>query len=1047
VIAGLDYRGIEVIAAYRPISGNDWHIVAKVDRAELLVSVWQTLQWIIGISIIALLAILLTVWRLLKYADELKTNQLLSEFFDLPFIGMAITCPQTQKWLRMNARLCEILGYSYAELQCVTWAEITYPEDLCRNEVLFEKLKQGEIDHYALNKRYIRKDGVVVDTKVDVRCHRRSNGSIEYLISTIEDITERKRTEQLLAQSVDMFRAITDNSPLAIAIYAGEDQNYYYVNPMLRKLFGYSDADLQKLADWWPLAYPDPDYRQQLNTEWNRRLAESIEKQLPFQPMESIVTCKDGSTKHILWGYAYTGEQHIAYGLDLTEIRLAENALLKSEKKFQIIAESAPMAIIVTDAAALDDQEVLYLNPKFTEIFGYTIADAPTVSAWWSLAYPDEKISLLTRQLWERAVEEAILNKTSVKPQEVIVTCKDGTQKNIEFRLASTGTVNVVIGTDFTERKRQELELVRHRDHLEELVLEKTLQYQQASKAKSEFLANMSHEIRTPMNGVIGMIDVLMQTALRPDQAKMAYIIRDSAYAQLTIINDILDFSKIEAGKMELYAEPFLLEALLVNSCVMLEQMAVTQNVSLELFVDPQIPVLLYGDGQRLRQILTNLVNNAIKFSSKLARQGEVKVRAECLRRETDQVWIRFMIKDNGIGINPAAQSRLFQEFAQADASTTRSYGGSGLGLVISQRLVDMLGGTISLQSTEGEGSMFTVNLPFAVLSEQPSAEEPANRVQIDSNLLTRSTYLPTAALPDVHVTAETQLSLNVNATFATSSLTREQALRQGRLILVAEDNEVNQSVIREQLKLLNCYAEICHDGSEALARWMAADYALVLTDIHMPNMDGYQLAGAIRQQEAQTGAGRTPIIALTAIALTGEAEKCATAGMDDYLTKPTPLTELKVMLEKWLPYQETNSFADREADYLEPNNPPVLEASEVIHSQQQDGHAWDGSVLATIIGNDPTMQRQVLAMFLVKSQEQQKTLQAALLAGDAAKIAATAHAFKSAARAVGALRVAEICQELEAAGKKAELVVCQNLWLDFTQACERAEQLIKANL
>ena len=235
VIKGLDYRGIEVIAAYRPIAGTDWHIVAKVDRAELLVSVWHALQWIIGISVIALLAILLIVWRLLKYADELKTKQLLSEFFDLPFIGMAITCPKTQKWLRINAHLCEMLGYTPAELQCVTWAEITHPEDLGRNEALFEKLKQGEINHYTLNKRYIRKDGKVIDTLVDVRCHRRPNGGVEYLIATIEDITERKRTEQLLAQSVDMFRAITENSPLAIAIYAGDDKKYQYVNPILRK--------------------------------------------------------------------------------------------------------------------------------------------------------------------------------------------------------------------------------------------------------------------------------------------------------------------------------------------------------------------------------------------------------------------------------------------------------------------------------------------------------------------------------------------------------------------------------------------------------------------------------------------------------------------------------------------------------------------------------------------------------------------------------------------------------------------------------------------
>jgi two-component system sensor histidine kinase EvgS len=547
----------------------------------------------------------------------------------------------------------------------------------------------------------------------------------------------------------------------------------------------------------------------------------------------------------------------------------------------------------------------------------------------------------------------------------------------------------LAVATDLTEIKQLEGEL-----------RESEQRARDASRAKSAFLAAMSHEIRTPIIGVTGMVEVLGHTRLDEDQRRALNIIQHSAQSLLQIIGDILDFSKIEAGKLDLSLVPTSLRKLVATTAYNFLGSASSKGLNLTFEIDESLARAHLADPVRIRQVLGNFLSNALKFTE----HGAIVVACRRLGGDASRERVEFSVSDTGIGISEEAQRKLFQPFTQAESSTTRRYGGTGLGLTICRRLAELMGGEVTMRSELGRGTTmrFTTDFELGRVEDIEGGEDPES-MEAPSFVPRR---LPTPA----------------------------EAERERSLILLVDDHPTNRLVIGRQLSLAGFACETAEDGEQGLERWRSGRYALVLSDIHMPKLDGYQMTDAIRAEEQARDLPRTPIIAITAAALKGDAERSLAAGMDDYLIKPVTIPVLVERLRRWMPHLDLAAMlppsgSAPEAPGTTPRDPvPQVEQPPPV----------DPAVLATIAGGDAQAERELMADYLDTTRRDVDALRKALEAGDAVALGREAHKIKGAARLVGTHELAAAAEALEAAARAQDLMQAQALSPDLLTALER---------
>ena len=801
-----------------------------------------------------------------------------------------------------------------------------------------------------------------------------------HLMLVFSDISSAHDAEDALRKREQQQRALIEASPVPFALYDASG-NIVYLNAAFVKTYGYTQADIPHLDQWWPKAYPDPEYREKVRSTWQSQRQKSLRDGTPFERFEVIVQCKNGRKRTVLAGMAILGsafdDAHLVVLYDITFNRNARQAVADAQAYAELILESMGEGLCQVDEEGL----LTFISPAGARLLGYQ---------------PEEMIGKNAQTLFKHGA-----------PGSEVFWRKDGSSFPVHYVSSPMVVGGIQHGTVVTFRDISEETRIRHalqdnetklhqvNETLESRVQERTRELaaaletaEMAKRSRGQFLANMSHEIRTPMNSVMGMVYLALKTDPNPAQRDYLEKIQKSGAHLLSIINDILDFSKIDAGKLELESGIFDLEQVLQHMVSVAGDKASEKGLTLRLEIGARVPKLLSGDALRLGQILINFLNNAIKFTA----QGGVVVRVHLLplpenAGTTDLCQLCFEVEDTGIGIEESQCARLFESFEQGDPSITRKYGGTGLGLAISRQLATLMGGEIGVSSRAGTGSTFWFVAQF----------HQAN----DARLLAR----PQTSVQDAI------------------------AFLRNKHVLVVDDNDFNLDVARGLLQDIGVRVETAENGAQAVDAVRNTAFDCVLMDMQMPVMDGLVATRMIRSDPAMA---RVVVIAMTANAGQEDLNRCLQVGMNEVLTKPIDPDLLFLTLAKWMrqPYP-----------HVVPQTGQTAATTPVAKPKQPDVSAlavWDANALKRVVGDNPAAHVRLLDKYLLTAKEILAAIRGGAESRRWSDVADQAHKLKSSSRSVGALQLGALCESLERAGRSNNADLCMVLVQSVAQSYEQ---------
>jgi len=771
-----------------------------------------------------------------------------------------------------------------------------------------------------------------------------------YLHVVWNDITDRIKAEQTLRESEQRYRMLAENGNDVVWLYDLHEDHFVYISPSIEKLTGFTAKEmLERSSDRMSLRKLSQSsgarrFREQLAAfEAGDNAARSATVETTIQHKQGrvieveMVTTLVPDTNGKVW-------QVIGVSRDITKRKHSERELQRRESEYRLAIATSQDGFLLIKA----DGGIAEANEAYCRMSGYTREELVN--------------SHITDMdaVYDQAAAKAHLHKIMQQGYltfETLHRRKDGSTWPVEVSVSYANEQGTFFGflRDLTERKEALRKLQEYQEHLEDLVKIRTGQLEAArneadaaNRAKSTFLANMSHEIRTPMNAVIGFAHLLQRDLKEPRQIDKVHKITSSAKHLLGIINDILDLSKIEAARVTLEEAPFNINTLVDHASSNIRDRVAAKNLTLLEQIDPRFDAITaLGDQLRINQILINFLSNAAKFTER----GSITIRALLKDEQADRFTARFEVEDTGIGMSEEQRCRLFLPFEQGESSTTRKYGGTGLGLVISRSLAKLMGGDTGVETTLGEGSMFWVEIP-----------------------LKKSGQKLHTTLPDAN----------------TASMPRKAAR-----ILLVEDNRVNQEVARDLLEYAGLVVRVAENGAEAVREFRQHAFDLILMDMQMPVMDGLEATRIIRNMPK---GAQLPILAMTANAFEEDRQRCLDAGMVGFLAKPVDPERLYSTLAHWLP-------ADGKA-------PAALPAA--VPKQSMELQVLDQDEGLQFTGGNRQKYHHVLHSFLDNHKEDPALALAALEQGQRDKALHYAHSIKGASSMLGAQRLAAAALNVE---------------------------------